>query len=122
MKTIFSQSYAGTHNKVVALDNPGPGGAHHEYLVFMESADSGPEPLEVKTNFQKGPIKEAGLNGIQNEHLVAMVIDRLKGFQAGPFACEANAETLQHLEKAMECMEKRTADRANRGVEGKNLA
>jgi hypothetical protein len=102
---------------VVVLDDPGAGGACHEYRVYAEGA-SAVDLARVK--FQKGPILEGGVNGCQNEDLLAIVIDRLQGFQGGEFACRENAIALTKLEEVLMWLNKRTADRRNRGVEGRN--
>ena len=70
--------------------------------------------------FQHGPVKVAGLNGGQNEHLLAIVLDRLIAFQGGPFACQDNDDAMQHVRFALDCLQRRTADRQARGVEGRN--
>lgn len=116
-RIIYTQDYAGTLNKVAAIDQPGPGGGCHVYRAEVSAGDDrGSFPV----NFQKGPVKEVGINGLQNEHLLAMIIDRLQGFQSGPFACEENARALEACETALDWMNKRTTDRASRGAEGKN--
>lgn len=69
-------------------------------------------------HFQEGPIKEAGINGVNNEDLVAMVIERLKCFQKSEFACEENAEAIEHFENGLRALRKRTEKREARGVEG----
>lgn len=69
-------------------------------------------------DFQHGPVKENGINGISNEALIAIVLDRLRGFQSGQFACRENAVALTHLETALMWLQKRTRDRVLRGVEG----
>ena len=69
-------------------------------------------------NFQNGPIKEAGVNGVMNEDLIAIVIDRMQGFQNGDFKCRENALALTKLEEALMWLRKRTQDREDRGVEG----
>lgn len=51
--------------------------------------------------FQRGPEKSVGVNGLTNEVLLAIVIDRLERFQAGPAPCEENAEALALLEQAL---------------------
>jgi hypothetical protein len=71
--------------------------------------------------FQNGPINEHGVNGISGEALLAVNIDRLRGFQAGQYACADNAEALDHLEKALECLHRRTKERLARGVEGTSI-
>lgn len=68
--------------------------------------------------FQNGPIKEEGYNGISQEALFAVIIDRLEGFQSGKFACRENAVALTHTETALLWLAKRTMDRLARSVEG----
>lgn len=68
--------------------------------------------------FQNGPIAENGVNGVTQEVLLAIIIDRLESFQKGPFACRDNAVALTHLETAKLWLFKRTLDRMQRGVEG----
>ncbi|EKU99705.1 hypothetical protein Lepto7375DRAFT_1773 [Leptolyngbya sp. PCC 7375] len=117
MQKIFEQAYAGTVNRVFVVDEPGQGNGCHQYRTEIEA--DGAE-FYTETNFQKGPVQEVGLNGIQNEHLLAMVIHRLQGFQSGPYACNENAQALASLQKAMQWMEARTKDRSARKVEGLN--
>lgn len=72
----------------------------------------------VSVDFQCGPIKESGVNGCCNEDLIAMVIERLKGFQCSEFKCRENAVAQTKLEEALMWLRKRTTDREIRGVEG----
>lgn len=106
---------------VQTMDPPGAGGAHHEYMICggdpIDTAEEGPE-VQLRVSFQKGPIKEHGINGVTQETLLAVVIDRLECFQRGPFACDDNANALTHLRGAMECLQRRTKNRIARGVEG----
>ena len=74
--------------------------------------------VSVLVEFQNGPIKEVGVNGVTNEALLAIVIDRLQGFQKGQFQCRENAIALTHLEDAMHWLQHRTNERLKRGVEG----
>lgn len=71
--------------------------------------------------FQEGPIAEVGVNGVQNEDVIDVVIARLEGFQAGEYACEENAEALMYLRQAKRQLEQRTAARRAQGVEGRYL-
>lgn len=116
---------------VNVLDDPGQGGACHLYEIRgfdTESNKSCPtfgSCIEGSSDrctilFQNGPIGESskGANGIQHEALLSILIDRLRGFQSGPYACEANAVALEHCEKALGAMMDRTRDRMERGVEG----
>lgn len=115
------------------MDEPGPGGANHVYDlaplidvdVPREDAEQGVtrrripvEESHVVLRFQNGPIGEAGVNGISQEALLAIVEDRLVGFQSGQYATADNAEALDHVRKAMECLHRRTKERMARGVEG----
>ncbi len=72
----------------------------------------------AQLHFQEGPIKEAGVNGVMNEDLIAMVIARLQGFQVSEFACRENAVAITKLEESLMWLRKRTMDREARGVEG----
>lgn len=112
----------GTHNytEVLAVDEPGAGNACHEYVVrhFEEDENGASNAVFVNIKFQNGPIKENGVNGCHNEDLIAVVIDRLQGFQKGDFACRENAIAITKLEEALMWLNKRTADRVRRGVEG----
>ena len=107
--------------RVLVLDGPGPGGANLEYQIMVtegQEADGFPIGHAVHLFFQKGGVKEAGVNGIVDEALLEILIDRLEGFQRGPFACDANAEALEGLNTAMRALTYRTQERIARGVEG----
>lgn len=103
---------------VTCLDEPGQGGACHKYVVHSTGK---PSELLGDVNFQNGPILEAGINGVQNEDLLAIVIDRLEGFQSGNYACRDNAIALTKCQEALLWLQKRTRDRQSRGVEGKSI-
>jgi|SRR5580692_3426179 hypothetical protein len=98
--------------KIAVTDEPGAGGANHAYEV------SWPGGPITHIEFQNGPINEVGVNGLTQEALLAIVIDRLRSFQAGPFACKENAEALEHSLQALEWLKSRTKARIARGVEG----
>lgn len=104
--------------EVMCLDEPGAGGACHEYAVKpKESNNDQPENFAI-VDFQNGAIKEAGVNGCHNEDLIAIVMDRLECFQSGEFACDENQSAYSHLQNALDLLNKRTNDRIERGVEG----
>ena len=98
---------------IFADDNTGSGGANHAYTIQNEE-NGEMWPLR----FQDGPINEVGVNGITQEALLAIIIDRLRSFQAGPFSCRENALALTKCEEAMHWLHHRTRDRVERGVEG----
>jgi len=75
----------------------------------------------VKVKFQKGPVKKVSINGCQTEDLIKICIERLKGFQKGPFACQENMAAVIHLMSSLEWLEFRTAKRVQQNVEGTNV-
>jgi hypothetical protein len=99
---------------VFVLDEPGAGGAQHLYDIQHFSSYHSLGQLR----FQNGPIKEHGVNGVTHEALLAILIDRLRGFQRGPFACDENAVALINLENALSMLQSRTKQRIIRNVEG----
>lgn len=102
------------YTKVVAVDEP-EFNANHEYHVI--NVENG-EHLPTCVKFQKGPIKENGVNGCHHEDLLAIVIDRLQSFQKSEYSCRENACAITKLEEALMWLRKRTQDREDRGVEG----
>ncbi len=101
-------------NQISAIDEPGSGGANHVYHIDPAMGNA----KGLRVDFQNGPINEVGVNGCQNEDLLAIIIDRLQGFQSGPFACRENEIALTHLQDAMHWLLHRTRERVARGVEG----
>jgi hypothetical protein len=101
------------------VDAPGSGGANHVYEVSpKDSANC----QMLRVEFQSGPIAEVGVNGVTQEILLAIVIDRLRSFQAGPFSSRENALALTKCEEALHWLQQRTIDRMRRGVEGRSAA
>lgn len=111
---------------ITVTDEPGAGGASHRYEITGMSCAHNPsvKPADYADVqvilFQNGPINEKGVNGITQEVLLAIVADRLRSFQNGPFACKANACALTHIEEAQHWLQQRTIERIRRGVEGTN--
>ncbi len=114
---------------VAVLDEPGQGGACHAYAITGFDASTnpgnvhGPDPRlsyhqQLHILFQNGPINTVGVNGITHEVLLAILIDRMESFQAGPYANDYNAAALNHLRSAQGCLLDRTRERMSRGVEG----
>jgi hypothetical protein len=107
--------------RIEAVDNPDDGGASHHYRIFCPLT---PEwhAWTVDLRFQSRPLSEVGCNGITNEALIAVLVDRLKGFQQGPNACYQNGMAILMLEEAAHWLNARTKDRVDRGVEGTTQA
>jgi len=111
---------------ITVTDPPGAGGANHRYLIkgfdprlnpgFFE--DDPYHTFGQTILFQNGPIPQAGVNGFTQEVLLAIVIDRLRCFQTGPYACVENDTALNLCETALEALKHRTRKRMERGVEG----
>ena len=115
--------------KLTVVDEPGAGGANHQYRIQGHDLKKHPAYANFSDEdiphweticFQNRPIKEAGVNGVTQEVLLTIVIDRLRSFQAGPFSCRENAIALTHCEEALMWLQRRTVARIKRGVEGTN--
>jgi hypothetical protein len=114
--------------KIEVLDEPGSGGANHLYHITGFNSGNNPSDPWTKRHgapavhstvlFQNGPINEVGVNGVTHEALLAILIDRMEGFQQGPYASDDNKEALQAMRKAQTALQRRTKARMARGVEG----
>jgi hypothetical protein len=114
-------------NLKIVSDDVELGGAPGGYLIigFNAASNKSASPdlnefcrTRALILFQNGPIEKVGVNGITQEALLAIVIDRLRNFQAGPCSCRENALALTATEEALMWLQKRTRDRQMRGVEG----
>ena len=74
--------------------------------------------LGMSVTFQDGPIGEGFRNGAFVEDLLIAVRERLKWYQSGEFKCDENTEALRGVSRALNALDKRTAERRERGVEG----
>lgn len=110
--------------EIEVTDAPGSGGASHRYVISGFDCQRNPSALPgdlitfVVLNFQNGPINEVGVNGVTHEALLAIVADRLRCFQGGPYACWENAMALTRIQDALAWLHHRTRSREKRGVEG----
>jgi len=115
---IGSQDYT----RIVATDNPGHGNACHQYEVeTIPQSEDTPIAIVGQISFQNGPVGEVGINGLHQEDLLTIVLDRLQSFQAGEFKCRENALAITKIEEAMHWLNHRTTERRNRGVEGTSV-
>jgi hypothetical protein len=97
------------------VGDPPVEGKQYDIEVDMVSG-----PNRWALNFQDGPVGTAGANGITNEALLAVVLDRLECFQRGAYKCRENALAITKLEEALHWLGHRSRDCERRGVEGKN--
>lgn len=119
MRGIYDHKCGDLLNDYITIDvvdEPGSGGANHKYNIFVQDGRA------ANLEFQEGPVHEVGPNGISQEALIAVCIDRLRCFQAGPFACRENALALTKLEEALMWLHARTRSRLAGFVEGKSIA
>ena len=117
MRTLEDHKVNPVNNTLIVtvLDEPGSGNACHEYhITSYDPAFHVPTQI----HFQNGPINECGVNGITHEALLSVLCDRMRGFQAGPYASADNAEALAAMEQAQTALQRRTRNRMARGVEG----
>lgn len=92
------------------------GGASHLYVFTIDGVEVG------RLQFQHGARGEANSTpGVTECAVVAALIDRLQGFQAGKFSCRENAIQLTKLEETMMWQKERAHARARRGVLGKEV-
>jgi peptidyl-prolyl cis-trans isomerase B (cyclophilin B) len=109
---------AGTSLLVVVDDEPSEiSGENHQYR--FTGFDTKPD---LSLQFQEGPIPSVGVNGVTLESVLAVSAHRLEGLQSGRFACEENQDALDHINKAIDALNRRTRARIARGVEGTHTA
>lgn len=100
---------------LLACENIGVGGAEQSYRICYEHHLGRPANINIE-------FVSLDREGITNEALLAIVIDRLEGFQAGEFPCQENADALQATKLALGALHTRTLKRIARGVENQAKA
>jgi len=94
----------------------GAGGASTEYDIHVDMGDNGNDTSNFR--FQTGnPAEE--VNGLTNEALLSVVLDRLQGFAKGPFPSRETSIAITKIEEALHWMHSRSLEREDRGVLGK---
>lgn len=77
-------------------------------------------------SWQNGPLGRGpdrlDPNGAFVEDVIQAAISRLKFYQESRFAHKSNAEAIHHLSEALDWLERRTAEREERAVEGTHAA
>ena len=105
------------HIGVETWSEPGPGGAPVKYRLSINANQFQSEQAIIK--FQNGPVVvETDVNGITDEALLALIVDRIQCFQKGPFACRENEQALLKLEEGLHWLTARVLERQSRSVEG----
>jgi len=115
-EVIYSKKCNGVTHQVEPLVES----AHDDgcYLYRLSATDDEGLGHSNTIEFQHGPVTESGINGLQSEHLLAVLIHRLRCFQSGDFACRENDIAITKLQEALMWLEHRTKSRIDRGVEG----
>lgn len=99
----------------IRADEEDGSGASHHYAAII-GADT-----VAAVQFQQGPRLDASsTRGVTEAVLMAILIDRMRGFQSGPYACRENAIILTKLEECLMWTRHRADERAARGVLGRN--
>lgn len=107
-------------NEVHTVDEVGPGGAHHHYMIKEVKDNESKANFHCEIKFQKGARNEdENIHGVIDSDLLEIVRDRLRSFQNGPFANVYNEEALRHVENALFYMNLRVEERVRRNVLGK---
>lgn len=100
----------------IETDAPDQSGAAHNYNAWIG------DTRVAAVQFQKGPRNvEGSTPGMTEAAVIAILIDRLRGFQAGPYSCRENAIQLTKLEEVLHWTKARADARAKRGVLGHNI-
>jgi hypothetical protein len=92
----------------------------------LENFEDKNQPGQIIQFIEKMPVTEGSpelrtvKDGTTNEEVLKVLIDRMNSLQA-KFPCRENAIVITHLETGLLWLEKRTADRMARGVEGKQV-
>ena len=92
------------------------------YLVWSPLDNHHFHRVISQLDFQHGPIKENGVNGITEKMLLDIVVHRLRGHQLGDYASIANDNAIALISHAISELQERTKDREDRGVEGTSNA
>jgi hypothetical protein len=73
--------------------------------------------LHLEIQFQNGPVKEHGVNGVQLTDVLRICLARYKMLNES-FRCRENSLVITKLQEAIMWDEERTAQRTLAGVEG----
>lgn len=122
-----NNKYNREHVVVKTADFRASDGANHKYevLVYANPLSDGVQQGPIATcevNFQNGGLAEVGPNGITDQALIAIVLDRVRSFNDGPYRCRENSVMITKLEEALMWGRNRADDRSMRGVEGERKA
>lgn len=89
--------------EVMSMDRPGPGGLCHQYEFFAAEKD-GVGMAVGSIHFQEGRVEEVGVNGVQHESLMSIIIDRLRTLYVARKATNKEKSALAYMLQARDAM------------------
>lgn len=123
-REIKTHEAQGEKSGVAILDiaEQGSPDAFHSYKVVLKE-EGKPDTTLADINFQNGPVKEVGVNGVQDAHLLAILVDRYDSWVklGGENPDHDNRHALHHLQCALKHIHDRTTKRMARDVEGTSV-
>ena len=75
---------------------------------------------DCRIEWQSGPVKEYGVNGVQVEQVLQLCINRLESLNKPPYNTRQTSLAITKLQEVVHWLDDRTAERTRRGVEGLN--
>lgn len=107
------QVSVGIVDRVLAGGAVSAGGASSRYVIGVGDSESdGVKQCLAVITFQNGNPATVGRNGVTLEALLAVSLDRLKAFQAGPFPSDYNAAAIHHIDLALAALKMRQVEQA----------
>lgn len=76
---------------------------NHDFEIYRATDNK----LVGSLHFQQGMLEEEGVNGVLNEDLLLILIDRIESFQRSKLACRENENALGKLYEALMWLNKR---------------
>ena len=97
----------GVDTVAIYADGPtSPGGVRNTF-VYGYPINDYEFALVGELRFQQGHPAKVGVNGLTLESVLAICLQRLNGFQNGPYPSEFNSAAMMHIERAMESLKDR---------------
>lgn len=109
------------HNGSTVCELDGSSKPGVQYIMkSMPDQIAGRTPFMHSVVFQDGNPAMNGVNGLTNEHLFAILVDRITR-QDAKFPSFENKTAIAGARLGLEALEHRTANRKARGVEGQHI-
>ena len=123
MKEVKNALFTQKYTKIYCEDDSQQkfNAPHHFTVKAIDPITLEADKVVGEINFQEGPIKEFGINGVANEDLLLMILTRLKSFENNGWSCKENQMAIDKIEEAVMWLRKRTLEREARNVEGTSV-